>query len=137
MKLGTELLMKKLNVDADGDGKPDGVMGALTGLLGGAGGNLDVGELASKMNAGGMSDMLSSWLGDGANKAITTDQVRDLFGGDKVAEFASKLNVSEDQAAASLAEAVPQMVDKGSSGGSLLDSIGGLGGVMDMAKKFL
>jgi len=28
------------------------------------------------------------------------------------------------------------MIDKGSSGGSLLDSIGGLGGAMNMAKKF-
>jgi hypothetical protein len=28
------------------------------------------------------------------------------------------------------------MVDKASSGGSLLDAVGGLGGAMDMAKKF-
>ncbi|MCB1755900.1 MAG: DUF937 domain-containing protein [Gammaproteobacteria bacterium] len=137
MKLGTDLLMQKLNVDADGDGNPDGIMGALSGLLGGANGNLDLGALASKMNAGGLQDILGSWLGDGENQAISTDQIRDLFGGDKVAEFASKLNISENDAATSLADAVPQMVDKGSSGGSLLDSVGGLGGVMDMAKKFL
>ncbi len=136
MKLGTELLMSKLNVDADGDGNPDGVMGALSGLLGGESGSLDLGSIASKMSEGGLTDMLGSWLGDGDNDAISTDQVKDLFGGDKIAEFASKLNVGEDQAAESLADAIPQMVDKGSSGGSLLDSIGDISGAMDMAKKF-
>lgn len=137
MKLGTELLMSKLNVDADGDGNPDGVMGALSGLLGGEGGNLDLGGIASKMSEGGLTDLLGSWLGDGENAAISTDQIKDLFGGDKIAEFASKLNVSENQAVEGLADAVPQMVDQGSSGGSLLDSIGGISGALDMAKKFL
>lgn len=137
MKLGTELLMSKLNVDADGDGNPDGVMGALSGLLGGEGGSLDLGSIASKMSDGGLTDVLGSWLGDGENAAISTDQIKDLFGGDKIAAFASQLNVSEDQAVESLADAVPQMVDQGSSGGSLLDSIGGISGALDMAKKFL
>lgn len=137
MKLGTELLMSKLNVDADGDGNPDGVMGALTGLLGGEGGNLDLGSIASKMSEGGLTDLLGSWLGDGENSAISTDQIKDLFGGDKISEFASQLNVSEDQAVEGLVDAVPQMVDQGSSGGSLLDSIGGISGALDMAKKFL
>ena len=138
MKLGTELLMSKLNVDADGDGNPDGVMGALSGLLGGdQAEGLDLGDLVSKMNDGGLAGVLGSWLGDGENEAISTDQIRDLFGGDKISEFASQLNISEDLAADGLADAIPQMVDKGSSGGSLLDSVGGLSGALDMAKKFL
>ncbi len=139
MKLGTQLLMNKLNMDADGDGNPDGVMGALAGLLGGdqAEGGLDIGSLVSKMNDGGMAGMLGSWLGDGDNDAISSDQIKDLFGGDKISEFASQLNISDDQAAESLADAVPQMVDQGSSGGTLLDSVGGLSGALDMAKKFL
>ena len=137
LKIGTELLQNKLNLDSDGDGNPDGIMGALSGLLGGSEGGLDLGGLVSKMSDGGLSGILGSWLGDGENDAISTNQVRDLFGGDKISEFASQLNVSEDQATEGLAEAIPQMVDKGSSGGSLLDSVGGLGGALDMAKKFL
>jgi uncharacterized protein YidB (DUF937 family) len=59
-----------------------------------------------------------------------------MLGGDKITEFASKLGVDEDTAADTLAEAVPQMVDKGSSGGSLLDSVGGIEGAIGLAKKF-
>ena len=135
MKLGTQLLMNKLNLDADGDGVPDGVAGALSGLLGGEGEGLDLGSLAAKMSDGGMAGMLGSWLGDGANDNISTDQIRDLFGGDKISAFASQLGISDEQAADSLADAVPQIVDQGSSGGNLLDAVGGLSGALDMAKE--
>ncbi len=134
MKLGTELIKNKLNIDADGDGNPDGIMGALSNLLGDTDGNLDLGGIIAKMKESDLGSMVSSWLGDGENDAISTDQIRDLFGGEKVSEFASKLNVDAKQAAEGLAEAVPQMIDKGSSGGELLDSVGGLGGIVDMAK---
>jgi hypothetical protein len=36
-----------------------------------------------------------------------------------------------------LKDALPQMIDKSSSGGSLLDNLGGLSGALGMAKKFL
>ncbi|MDO6459960.1 YidB family protein [Granulosicoccaceae sp. 1_MG-2023] len=139
MKLGTELLMNKLNVDADGDGNPDGIMGALSGLIGGGDGNLDLAGIVSKMqgNGGDLSGMLSSWLGDGENAPISASQVTELFGSDKVADFASQLNLDQDTAAEKLSEALPEIVDKSSSGGSLLDSVGGLSGALDMAKKFL
>ena len=136
MKLGTQLIMSKLG----GNTNENGIMSALSGLLGGGSdGGLDLGNLVSRMteNSGGLGGLVSSWLGDGDNDAISGSQIKDLFGGDKVAEFASKLGVDEDSAADSLAEAVPQMVDKGSSGGSLLDAVGGISGAIDMAKKFL
>jgi uncharacterized protein YidB (DUF937 family) len=136
MQLGTQLLMSKLGADADGDGNPDGVIGALSNLLGGSDGQLDLSSVISKMNECGLANIVGSWLGDGANDIISTDQIRNVLGSDKIAEFASKLDLCEDQAAESLADAVPQMIDRGSNGGSLLDSIGGLSGAVDMAKKF-
>lgn len=139
MKLGTQLLMNKLNLDADGDGNPDGIMGALSGLIGGGDGNLDLSSIVSKMHSGDseLSGMLASWLGDGENAPISVEQVTNLFGSDKVAEFASKLNLDPDTAATKISEALPEIVDQSSSGGSLLDSVGGLSGALDMAKKFL
>jgi uncharacterized protein YidB (DUF937 family) len=133
MKLGTQLLMSKLGAGAAGGN--DGVMGALAGLVGDSKGNLDIGSIVSKMSDGGLTGALGSWLGDGENEAISSDQIRGLFGNDKIAEFASKLNISEDQASDTLASAVPQMIDQSSSGGSLLDSVGGLDGALDLAKK--
>ena len=58
-----------------------------------------------------------------------------MLGADKIGEFASKLGLSNEEAAGGLSEALPQMVDKASSGGSLLDSIGGVSGAISMASK--
>lgn len=134
MKLGAELIQSKLgdNVDADG------IVSALSGLLGGEnGGDLDLGSLVTGMmsDSGGLGDVLGSWLGDGDNSPISGSQIQSLLGSDKISEFAGLLGVDSDSAADSLAEAVPQMVDKGSSGGSLLDSVGGISGAIDLAKK--
>ncbi|TKB08455.1 YidB family protein [Desulforhopalus sp. IMCC35007] len=58
-----------------------------------------------------------------------------VLGSDRIAEFASKLGLSTEEAAGGLSEALPQIMDKGSSGGSLLDSLGGVEGVMGLAGK--
>ena len=138
MKLGTELILNKLG----GKSSESGIASALSGLLGGNSGNdggLDFSSLVSNMLSkdGGLQDIVGSWLGDGDNEAVSGSQIKDILGGNKIAEFASKLGIDEDSAADSLAEAVPQMVDKGSTGGSLLDAVGGLDGVIGLAKKFL
>jgi uncharacterized protein YidB (DUF937 family) len=128
--IGAQAFMQKSGSNAD-EGT---VVSALTGLLGGSDG-LDIGDLISKFQGGGMADLVSSWLGDGSNQSIAPSQVVDMLGGDKVSAFASQLGMSPDQAAGGLADAIPQMIDKASSGGALLDSLGGIGGVMDMAGK--
>ncbi len=143
MKIGTQLILSKLG----GNASEGGVAEALSSLLGGgkSDGGLDLGSLVSGMlgnsnsesTSGGLTDILSSWLGDGDNDAVSGNQIKEMLGGDKISEFASKLGVDDDTAADSLAEAVPQMVDKGSSGGSLLDSVGGISGAINLAKKFL
>jgi len=45
------------------------------------------------------------------------------------------LGLSTSEAAGGLSEALPQMVDNASSGGSLLDSFGGIEGVTGLAGK--
>ena len=142
MKLGTQLILSKLG----GSASEGGIASALASLLGGgnsdkdsSGGGLDLGSLVGNMmgKEGGLESIVSSWLGDGDNEAVSGSQIKDILGGDKVAEFANQVGVDEDTAAESLAEAVPQMVDKGSSGGSLLDAVGGIGGAINLAKKLL
>ena len=131
IQIGVQLLQSKFgdNVQA-GD-----LTSALSDLLGGENG-LDVASLLSKMQGnGGLASMVTSWLGDGDNEAISGGQVRELFGSDKVAEFASKINVDEDTAVSGLAEMLPQMIDKSSAGGSMLDAVGGVDGLMGMAGK--
>ena len=140
MKLGTQLILSKL----DGNASEDSIISALSSLLDGSGSNssngeLDISSLVTGMmkKGGGLENIVNSWLGDGDNEPISGSQIKDILGKDKILSFASKLGIDEGSAADSLAEAVPQMVDKGSSGGSLLDVVGGLDGALNLAKKFL
>ena len=57
------------------------------------------------------------------------------WGENGVNNFANAVGTDPGTAAQSLADAVPQMMDKASSGGSLLDSVGGADGLLNMAKK--
>ena len=88
------------------------------------------------MNMGSLMSIASSWLGDGNNESISSNQVSEVFDEEKISDFASQLGISNDSALNGLTEALPAIVDKSSSGGSLLDSVGGLDGIMSMASRF-
>jgi uncharacterized protein YidB (DUF937 family) len=134
IQLGTPLLSDKLGLQLDSAT----VSSALSGLLGGSGGNIDFAGLATKMaSSGELGNIVSSWLGDDANSSISAESILSMLGNSNVADFASKLGTDTDTAAGGLADVLPQLMDKASSGGSLLDSVGGLGGLMGAAKSFL
>lgn len=128
MKLGTQLLASKLGSGADSGA----ITSALGGLLSGSGGQAGLGGIIAAMQGKGLGDIAESWLGDGDNADISTDQVREVVGSDKIADMASQLNTDEGSLLDGLKDALPQIIDKSSSGGSLLDSAGGL---LGMAKK--
>jgi uncharacterized protein YidB (DUF937 family) len=134
MKLGTDLLMSKLGGKTDSNSIASTLSGLLSGGEGGAGG---LGGIISAMQEKGLGSIVESWLGDGDNAEISPDQVREVVGSDKIAQMAAQIGSDEDSLLDGLKDALPQIVDKSSSGGSLLDNIGGLGGALDMAKKFL
>lgn len=130
MDIAKMALAKKIGGD-------NAAIGAVVSGLIGKGDNLDLAGLVGNMQEGGMGALASSFLGDGPNPEMSADQVKQLLGGDKVAAAAAKLGTDEGSLLDGLKDAIPQMVDKSSSGGSLLDSVGGIGGMMGMAKKFL
>ena len=138
LKTGATMFMNSKQSGNTGSGLDIGnLTTALSGLVGGdrGGAGLDLGSLLSKMNSGGLGDVAQSWLGDGDNTPVSSDQVTNMLGADKIAEFASKLGLSNEEAAGGLSDALPHMVDKASSGGSLLDSIGGVSGAIGLASK--
>jgi len=131
LQLGAQLLSEKLGLEIDADT----ITSALSKLLGDGQGNIDLAGLASKMaSSGELGSLVSSWLGDGANSAISADSILGLLGENQVSGFASSLGVDTGSAATGLADILPQLIDKSSSGGSLLESAGGL---MGAAKSFL
>jgi len=134
LQLGAQMLSEKLGLQVDSATAAS----ALSGLMGDGQGNFDLAGLASKMaSTGDLGGIVSSWLGDGANSAISADSIVGLLGDSRVSDFAAQLGTDKDSAAAGLADVLPQLMDKASSGGSLLDSAGGLGGLMGAAKSFL
>ena len=138
LKMGASIF---INSDKSGDAGSGLNIGDLTSafsdLAGGERGKsgFDLSSLISKMDAGGLGEIAKSWLGDGDNAAISPEQIIDMLGADKISGFASRLGLSQEEAAGGLSEALPQVVDKASSGGSLLDSIGGVSGAIRMASK--
>lgn len=66
-----------------------------------------------------MGDHVSSWIGTGENKAVDANQLSSALGGDVVKNIASKLGISHEEAANSVAGALPEMVDKLTPNGAI------------------
>ena len=134
IQMGAQLLSEKLGLQLDSGS----IENALSSLLGDGKGGVDLAGLARKMASSGELDgIVSSWLGDGVNSAISAESIMGLLGDSKVSDFASSLGTDTGTAASGLADVLPQLMDKASSGGSLLDAAGGMGGLMGAAKSFL
>ena len=134
MELGTQLLSDQLGGTVDSGNATN----ALSSLLGDGQGGVDLADIVSKMaNNGDLGNIVNSWLGDGANSAISAESLLGLLGENQIADFASKLGTDSSSAAGTLSEILPQIIDKSSSGGSLLDTAGGLDGLLGAAKSFL
>lgn len=132
--LATKVLMEKIG-NANSSSAAESALGELLG----AGDKFDLADLVGRFTGAGgdIETKAKSWLGDGANDSISASQVQETLGADKIEAFAAKLGVGREEASKGLSEMLPQLIDKGSSGGSLLDSIGGVGGLASMASKFL
>lgn len=129
MGIAAGLLGDKLGINAET------AVAGLQKLFGGGSGQLDIGSLVGLLQQGGLSDIVGSWLGDGGNDSVSPAALQDAIGEDKISEAASTMGVDSGSLLGGLSDMIPQIVDQASSGGSLLDSVGGLGGVADIAKK--
>ncbi len=135
MQIGAQLFQNQLDKDHDGQVESTEIASALMSLLSNNQGQLDISSLVSRMQSGDLLSMVTSWLGDGPNDAIQPNQLAQLFSNEKIAAFAQQLGISPEQALSGLAAAVPAVVDKSSSGGSLLDMVGGVSGAINLASK--
>ena len=144
MQLGGQLM--KQFADKNNDGQVDMMeaMATLSRVFGSGGAasvgtsaaSLDMGGLLNKMQGSGLSDIVSSWLGDGDNEAISSDQIGEMLGKDKIEEYAASMNIDAKTAQDQLAEVVPVVVDKSSQGGQLGDLLSAVGGIEGLSKMF-
>ena len=140
LKMGSEMIQGSSD-DATTGLDTDTLSGALGNLLGGGvDGGIDLSSIMSGLSENGLGSVVGSWLGSGENEPISMDSITDLLGADKVSEFASSLGLSEESATGALADMLPNVIDKATSGeGSILDTmleqVGGAEGAMNMLSK--
>ncbi|BAF72798.1 YidB family protein [Sulfurovum sp. NBC37-1] len=110
---------------------------ALSKILTHGDGNIDLASILTKLSSNGLGEIVGSWLGNGENKAIDPEKVPDLLGEERVSTFAQELGVGEESAKKALADALPQVIDRVTSGeNNIVDQMmGGSGNPMDMLSK--
>lgn len=129
MEVAAGLLSDKLGIDSST------AMSGLQRLFGGDGEGLDIAGLVATLQQSGLGDIVGSWLGDGANQSVDPSTLQNAFGADEIDAAAQTMGVDSGSLLGGLSDVIPRLVDKASSGGSLLESVGGLGGVADITKK--
>lgn len=97
-------------------GQSNDMAGAVAGLLEQHGG---LGGLLEKFQNGGMSELVSSWVGTGSNLPVSAEQIQQLLGGEQLGALAQKFGLDPQQLSQGLADYLPQAVDKLTPDGQL------------------
>lgn len=116
-----EKIASKFVSDTNNDGKIDeqDVANAFKGLV--AETSNDLNGLVEKFKNANLSDTVASWLSNGENKPITAQHIDQVFDTEKLKAFANSLKMEVNEAKEMLAKAIPNIIDKFSSDGKLLD----------------
>ena len=100
-----------------------GGLGGLGGLLtgGAAGSTLSGGlnDLLKQFQQNGKGDVAESWIGPGANKAISPNDLASALGADRINTLAGFSEMSRDDLLNQLSQRLPQVVDQLTPNGRL------------------
>nr|WP_319004149.1 YidB family protein [Ferribacterium limneticum] len=94
-----------------------------------------LGGLVQSFQQGGLGNIVNSWVSTGQNLPISAEQIQEILGGGQLQNIASQLGVSTEQASGSLADLLPQVVDKLTPNGQLPEGGDLLAQGLDMLKK--
>lgn len=134
--------------DTAGGLDPQMIMGLVGTLINNAGG---LQGILAKLQQGGLGEAVQSWVGTGANQPVSADQIGGALGSDLMGVLAQQLGGNTQQAAGTLADLLPGLIDQltpqgrlpadngmgalgallgGSGGGNANDLVGMLGGLL-------
>lgn len=103
------------------------------------GGNkaFDLGDLLGTLqrSGGDVARKTRSWLADGANQPVSAAQLERALGKDKIAAFGRALGIDPELASVKLAKILPDLIDKSSQSGVLLDRLGEKRGLAQFASR--
>ncbi len=88
---------------------PQVLMGIVGVLMNNAGG---LQGILAKLQQGGLGEAAQSWVGTGANQPVSADQLGGALGPDLMGMIARQLGGNQQQAAGTLADLLPGLIDK-------------------------
>ena len=92
------------------------LLSSKAGTIGGTGG---LGGLVSAFGKGGLGDVMSSWVGTGANLPVDASKLSGVLGGDTMAAFAKKAGLGAGDAGNVLASVLPGLVNQVTADGKV------------------
>jgi uncharacterized protein YidB (DUF937 family) len=60
----------------------------------------------------GLGSIASSWVGNGENLPLTSEQIQQVLGNERVQQLAAKAGISPEAASSTLSQLLPTLVDK-------------------------
>lgn len=108
---------------------PQMLMGLVSQLLNNAGG---LSGLMAKLQQGGLAEVAASWVGTGANQPVSPDALGSALGPDLMGQIAQAFGGNQQQAAGTLADLLPGLVDQLTPQGQLPadNGLGALGALL-------
>lgn len=108
---------------------PQVLMGIVAALMNNGGG---LSGILAKLQQGGLGDAAASWVGTGANQPVSPDALGGALGPDLMGMIARQLGGNQQQAAGTLADLLPGLIDQLTPQGRLPtdNGLGGLGALL-------
>jgi uncharacterized protein YidB (DUF937 family) len=75
--------------------------------------------MLQQMQQTGYGQQAQSWIGTGQNQSIPPDAISQIFGQGQLSQIAQQLGMSHQEAASTMAQALPQVVDHMTPQGSV------------------
>lgn len=94
---------------AGGGLDPQVIMGIVGALMNNAGG---LSGILAKLQQGGLGEAAASWVGTGANQPVSPDALGGALGPDLMGQIAQAFGGNQQQAAGTLADVLPGLIDQ-------------------------
>lgn len=106
-----------------------GLLDQLMGQLGGDNASLlsllqdlgGVGGIIDKFKAGGLGEIVESWVTSGQNLPVSAEQIESVLGNETISKIASALGIDTQNAADQLASSLPDLIDQITPNGQIPD----------------
>jgi uncharacterized protein YidB (DUF937 family) len=93
-----------------------------SGQAGQSGGSANLMGMVQKLDKSGLSNQVKTWTGSGENAPITGDQLKDALGTGTIDKVAKAAHTTPNQAAESLADVLPELIDSATTDGTIPNS---------------